>query len=701
MKCKLCNREFHSPPGFPIALCSACIVGGTDEDTRPARSDGRPQSTQQPPSDGFEELQELQQLFPEFDFDGKLGAGGMGMVVKARQKNLDRWVAVKLLSPKLKGDPEFEERFEREARAMAMLNHPNIVGIHDYGIRGHFHYLVMEYVDGRDLHQLIRAGKIDPELAFSIIRQICAALHYAHKNGVVHRDVKPGNILVDSEGVAKIGDFGLARIAQQDLEVSLTMTNAGMGTPSYMAPEQLTDAKSIDSRADIFALGVVVYEMLTGHVPAGNFPPPTSSYPRRNKRLDSAVLRAMEPDPEKRISDVRDIARSLRAGSRDKSSRKLAEDSPPPVGVETARWLIPTLVVLALGGIVVAGLSWWQSDYRSADDREGNTSGASISGHDSASIAEPDPTRSIPPVRAAVSDDFEKLRSIGGRLRTWSEKPGTIDISAADGVDDLIAVENLHMVGNSWFAARANGEMISSLPTLHQRRDYWKMQNAFSIQYPDRLVPVDRSHPKFLELLSPAERAVDVAQNDYVAVIITPDGRVVLAATERWKTAHQFVIDRLAGVSDAVSADAYSKMFVVLRSNGETVAWHEDHGLIETPESDSRLVQVEAGGSHLLGLYDDGSIVTWTVPRFLDLDHERLNAALADPVEHGPAIRIEAIDFVNTAQRPDGTWFAWGDDGERGLIDQVNAMGRALDLEMFLINNMNGAKLVWIEPTVP
>ena len=182
---------------------------------------------------------DLAPLFPQLEILELIGQGGMGAVYKARQIKLDRLVAIKILPAEWGNDTAFAERFTREARALARLSHSHIVTIHDFGESGGLFYLVMEFVDGCNLRQLLGGGSLQPELALSLVPQICAALQYAHGEGVVHRDIKPENILLDQKGQVKIADFGLAKLTRKSAaEFTLTGTKQVMGTINYMAPEQ-------------------------------------------------------------------------------------------------------------------------------------------------------------------------------------------------------------------------------------------------------------------------------------------------------------------------------------------------------------------------------------------------------------------------------------------------------------------------------
>src|SRR4030095_1219839 len=228
---------------------------------------------------------------PGYQIEALLGRGGMGAVYRARQPSLDRLVAIKLLPLEISADEEVAARFRREARALARLQHPNIIAVHDFGTttEGHL-FFVMEYFDGTDLACLLRGGKLDVAQALDVVRQTCEALQFAHAQGVVHRDIKPANVLVDRDGRVKIGDFGLAKLTGTNDLRDQTQPDTTFGTPDYTAPEQWRG--QADHRADIYSLGVIFYEMLTGEVPHGVFDPP-SKKAAVDARLDPVVLRAV------------------------------------------------------------------------------------------------------------------------------------------------------------------------------------------------------------------------------------------------------------------------------------------------------------------------------------------------------------------------------------------------------------------------
>jgi predicted Ser/Thr protein kinase len=243
--------------------------------------------------------------FPNLEIISMLGEGGMGVVYKATQTHLSRTVALKVLSPKLGADPAFAERFTREAQALAQMNHPNIVALYDSGIHDGVPYLIMEYVEGTSLRSLLEGRSVSPSRALEIVVQVCDALQYAHARGVVHRDIKPENILIEGERRVKIADFGLAKIASEE-RTRLTRTNAIMGTPQYMAPEQIENPSAVDHRADLYSLGVIFYEMLTGELPLGRFKPPSQKAPV-DPRLDAVVFRLLAKEPELRPSSAEEV----------------------------------------------------------------------------------------------------------------------------------------------------------------------------------------------------------------------------------------------------------------------------------------------------------------------------------------------------------------------------------------------------------
>jgi serine/threonine protein kinase len=302
----------------------------------------------------------LATLFSELEGFELLGRGGMGAVYKARQTSLDRLVAVKILPPEIGRDPAFAERFSREAKALARLNHPNIVTIHEFGRRGEFFFFQMEFVDGANLGQLMANSRVAPREALAIVMQVCDALQYAHDQGIVHRDIKPDNILVNRQGRAKIADFGLAKLLlgaeanDPALAAALLATGRAVGTPQYMAPEQLLNPREADHRADIYSLGVVFYQLLTGELPPDKFTPLSTRKPGLDARVDQIVEQTLAKDPSRRFQQMSQMKTAV---------ERLAKNEGAPL----PRWRRGWAVAAAAALVMLAGLwQFWPETARTA-----------------------------------------------------------------------------------------------------------------------------------------------------------------------------------------------------------------------------------------------------------------------------------------------------------------------------------------------
>jgi serine/threonine protein kinase len=369
--CPRCGRTV--PADAVLGACPACLLaaGFASEPAAPA-------ATPSPPSPA-----ELAPEFPELELIELLGRGGMGAVYKARQRSLDRLVALKLLRPGLDADTSFAERFTREARALAQLNHPGIVTLYEFGrTPGGLYFILMEFVDGLNLRQLLAAGRLSPREALAIIPPLCDALQYAHDRGFVHRDIKPENLLIDRLGRVKVADFGLAKLTASSTQPTSStpasstdaktpppsgtghwslvtnhsgLTEAGkvMGTPGYMAPEQREQASVVDHRADIYALGVVLYQLLTGELPDKKQLQPPSHRVQIDVRLDEIVLRALETNPGRRYSAASELKTQV-----ERITRTTAEKEKPtpeiPASASRRPWYKWKRVQITAGvGLVV------------------------------------------------------------------------------------------------------------------------------------------------------------------------------------------------------------------------------------------------------------------------------------------------------------------------------------------------------------
>ncbi len=303
--------------------------------------------------------EELAGYFPDLEIMELVGSGGMGAIYRVRQKELGRVVALKVLSDHLAADPSFVERFSREARVLAKLSHPNIVTLYDFGMTGRHVYLLMEFVDGVNLREAMETGEFSSSETLELAEELCSALKYAHGQGVLHRDIKPENILIDSEGRVKVADFGIAKLVGEEEAGSVTLTMQGsvLGSPHYMAPEQVESPATVDERADVYSLGVVLYELLTGKLPLGRFGPP-SSEGNQDARLDGLVMKALERNRDARFQSVNEVVTQIRSCGQEEELTKVDRE----VDVEknkSGRFALMILVAVISSSVV--GVWWWSS----------------------------------------------------------------------------------------------------------------------------------------------------------------------------------------------------------------------------------------------------------------------------------------------------------------------------------------------------
>lgn len=322
-----------------------------------------------------------QMLANRYELMEKIGEGGMAVVYKARCTFLDRWVAIKILRDQYANNPEFVDRFQREARAAARLAHPNIVSIYDVGEDQGRHFIVMEYVQGENLKDyLSRRGPLAPQTVAEMGQQVAAALAHAHCRGIIHRDIKPHNLLVSPEGQVKVTDFGIARAAAAS---SLTETGVVLGSVHYFSPEQ-AQGGAVDARSDTYALGVVLYELLTGVPPfTGDSPiaialshldsePPAVAElcPYVPEDLEQAIMKAMAKDPAHRYQTAGELNRALapaasRTGAQEEPTRVLtavpgrekatATRNRPKPNRRSTTWVVATILLLS----VLTGAFLW------------------------------------------------------------------------------------------------------------------------------------------------------------------------------------------------------------------------------------------------------------------------------------------------------------------------------------------------------
>jgi len=263
-------------------------------------------------------------LLNRYELLEKIGEGGMGTVYKAKCHLLNRFVAVKILKAELSNDEEFVTRFKREATSIAKLSHPNIVGVHDVGTENGINFIIMEYINGRTLKQVIKEnGRLNSELTLDIVFQVAKALECAHNNNIIHRDIKPDNIMITKDNMVKVMDFGIAKVADSR---TVTNSNKVMGTAHYFSPEQ-AKGNFVDFRTDIYSLGIVMYEMATGRVPYNAestisiammhiqkpVTPPKEIIKDIPENINQVILKAMEKEPIKRYQTASGMGEDIKS----------------------------------------------------------------------------------------------------------------------------------------------------------------------------------------------------------------------------------------------------------------------------------------------------------------------------------------------------------------------------------------------------
>jgi hypothetical protein len=387
----------------------------------------------------------------------EVGRGGMAVVYRAYQSSLNREVAIKVLPPHFTFDQQFVARFHREARAAAGLRHPNIVVIYDVGEQGGLYYIVMQYLPGQTIRQLVKQeGPLPPARVVRIVEQIANALDYAHRHGFVHRDVKPDNIFVGEDDHVTLTDFGIAKAASG---TQLTQTGMVMGTPEYMSPEQ-AEGRAVDLRTDLYALGVVLYQMLTGQVPFRGTTPhailhaviyqtppaPRQLNPRLSPAIETVILKALAKCPEERFQSGRELAGAFRraqAGVPVKApvpTRRAAESATPRRKVDRSLVLALTIVALVLAGVVALFLVLTPRPGPAATETDEAATGTAVALWDQAQTATADADAgaratgdALRATERALEATAEGLdaRSATGTAEAWERVQMTVTAEAA------------------------------------------------------------------------------------------------------------------------------------------------------------------------------------------------------------------------------------------------------------------------------
>lgn len=712
--CEKCGAPLWNDA--PVPICGQCLLMEAIAETqlrRQTQTGGKamnaedetvamPTPRSKNPA-GFElpEPEELQELFPRLEQFELLGAGGMGAVYKARQPEIDRFVAVKILSKKLAADPEFVARFKREAKAMAKLDHPNIVTIYDFGERGGFYFFIMEFIDGGDLQQLLAGGKLDPAAALELVPQICEAIQFAHEEGVTHRDLKPANLLLDTKGRVKVADFGLAKILAGTSDISLTMPGTAMGTPFYMAPEQFTDAEHVDERADIYSLGVVLYQMLTGVLPQGDFDPPSKTLPDLGSSVDNAVMRALAQDPNLRYSEVKEMREALervREERRKRKPKKPKSKRDPNKESGKRGSPVPWGVGAALAALIAVAIGFWKPWEARTHSGSGAEPPVPIAG----TVAPLVPTSRHGFLRGILNAD------------DGSSQP--MNLGELSDVGDLVQVrttaspDKLQIIG-----LRTNGKVIganlpegwqkqidaiNSGPSLrHLGYNHLSIYHLVGIDRNGRPVPLFPDHLDHQNFPSPGEPLADVRTAEGHCLMLTVSGRAYAWGSDfeksdnPWPMPPEELLDGIAEIRVGTEV-LFFRGFA-----GEVWAWGPE-GLVDLPEQMQReMIAIGILDTSLQALDRDGNL--WLTATWSEFDRlARDNAPIAAGVTQLKDQRIGPT----VIRAEEGLWVLtdyWRDyPGAKAIEEQLAEIG-GIPPDAFMTGG--GKKdpnrfLVWIEP---
>lgn len=631
-----------------------------------------PSTPSEPADSGLPSLLSLDRLskaIPGYRFDALLGAGGMGVVYRAWQHELERSVAVKLFFDSGRDDDHGErsERFRVEARAMAKLHHPNIVAVHEFGESeivlsegsepASLLFLVMEFVEGRDLAQLLAENAaVDPGQAIRWLLGVVQALAYAHEQGIVHRDIKPANILIATDGSLKVADFGLAKLLDDDpFATQLTLTQTSMGTVDYAAPEQLDAGQTVDHRADIYSVGVLLYQLLGGALPRGAFRPLSERRPELDPRLDGIVERALHPDPKERLPSMAAFLEALEP-FRDSGGVRIPSSRAPR---RHWGWWLGGLVA-----VVSVALAWnpFDSDPTAAQEFPGSVTKTGT------------------------------LRSYGSSL-----SGGPPDLEKARGLSDFESVAMTPL--GDWAALREQGGVASNDDAFDQLADVTQVAAGFG-----GLLAVKASGQLLAggvlgdTTLIQATGVSQVAAGSHVAVLYRSGD---VDVWEYGATGWSYPGDpsryrrQETPLEDVVSLAANWMLIVAVHEDGSLSARQHTSAWAHVVDR-GRFQAVAAGGQHFLAIHEDGTVWRWLWP----LTGELSTPERVPEVGERPVGALRASSSVAAIQLKDGSWVgSYCDDADKGdampgLVRQIGQVGAVKDMSLFF-SPATGA-LLWI-----
>lgn len=569
--------------------------------------------------------EELQKLLPKYEVSKLLGRGGMGAVYKGTQRSLDRPVAIKILSAELdEREQGFAERFKNEARSMAKLNHPGIIGVHDFGQTPEgMLYIAMEFVAGTDVSRMIaKQSRLPPEHALSITAHVCDALDYAHGKGIIHRDIKPANVMVSYEGVVKVADFGLAKMTHAQ-NTGLTQSGMAMGTLHYMAPEALMLGSSVDHRADIYAVGVMLYQMLTGKLPQGMFDPPSQQIPGLDPRFDEIIKQAIRDDREVRYQSVLALrtaldailtqpvarveaaetgeqaaapaalptqARPQRTSPQTAPRQKAGAPVPPPPKKSSVPLVAGTLAALGIIGAAMVMLG-------GAGEKKTPASAAVAAPANLTQVTKTAPPATVPPPAVAPQKPWPagpNYRS-AGQFRAWSTIPNdpVMDLTPLKGERD---VRQVHLHEKGWVVLMKDGSMKANALGANGLRNIRRIcpghAASFALIDNDGKLVMHGVNPDDQSRQPPADlgRVKDAFIAPFFHAALQEDGKLVVwgkgfdGILEPGKNIEWKVKPALPAGTKAVAMSATDNTLAVRLEDGTLRAWNVGSGELKLPD---------------------------------------------------------------------------------------------------------------------
>ncbi|MAS96551.1 MAG: hypothetical protein CMO55_25460 [Verrucomicrobiales bacterium] len=609
--------------------------------------------------------EELNRLFPDLEILELLGQGGMGAVYKARQPRLDRIVALKVLSCAPELQEPFSLRFEQEAQLLAKLHHPKIVTLFDFGEikdgpEGYpIFFFLMEFIDGGNLEEKLLSGnEISPGDTFRLILECCEALAFAHSKGILHRDIKPANLLIDREGILRVADFGVAKILSDDespVASGLTITGTTVGTPHYMAPEMWDRPDKADHRADLYSLGVVFYQLLTGERPAGVFEAP-SQLAAVDRKVDTVVLKALEKNPDRRYQDaneMHDAVKRVAKRHQQRANRKRKN---------TSLFTVASLLILAVA-------VWFTTELFKGE----NTTPPSAEHSDRV-------TKVVSEAAAQNHSPSLFSRAKPGRLKALMANT-EVNLSEAKGITDFVQVGFLTGRSSPWLGLREDGELIHSEKGI--------------IGEDVRAIVPEKGLAVGTPVAYLSESGTLHSFDDRLAPISLPPVRHLFL----WR-----------------ASPGYHVLAILENGDVDAIKWGQPSADIPSPPPDSLLNEVaelrSRDGISWLIKYLDGQAIAWSpertfeypagTPRLLDIEPGK------EP-DWWPAVTPDPVQSDDASYRPilrsiDGNWFLQR-DVQKQFPELTDWFGHVRDLPISAfsvgIRSNSGdeaVKILWIEP---